>query len=114
MQAIVAGFNAIGESLSFAPNRHAPIFEKMDDSTVLTAPWCTGLLTAMQLRWKEWAALRDLRHNARGLLLPILLHCTGAHGNPALGVARDGPESGMLLREAYHEIRPIVVAIRGF
>jgi hypothetical protein len=60
MQAIVASFNANGESLSLAPNRHAPIFEKMDDGPVLAAPWCMGFLAAMQLRWKDWAAVRDL------------------------------------------------------
>jgi uncharacterized protein len=114
MQAIVAGFNAIGESLSLAPNRHAPIFEKMDDGTVLATPWCMGFLAAMQLRWKDWTALRDIRQIARGLLLPILLHCTDAHGNPMLGLSRDRPETGTLLREAYHEIPPMVVAIRGF
>jgi hypothetical protein len=64
-------------------------------------PECMGFLAAMQLRGKDWAALRDLRRIARGLLLPILLNCTDAHGNPMLGVPRDGTVlhgSGVRLR----------------
>jgi uncharacterized protein len=114
IQAIAARFNAISETLSLAPSRHAPIFEKMDDGTVLAEPWCTGFLAAMQLRWKDWAALRDLRQIEHGLLLPILLHCTDAHGNPVLGPPREGPETEKFLREAYHDIPPMVVAIREF
>jgi uncharacterized protein len=114
IQAIAARFNAVSENLSIAPNRHAPIFEKMDDGTVLAAPWCIGLLAAMQLRWKDWAALRDLRQIEHGLLLPILLHCTDPNGNPVLGPPREGPETEKFLREAYHDIPPMVVAIREF
>jgi uncharacterized protein len=114
IQAIAARFNAISENLSLAPNRHAPIFEKMDDGTVLADPWCMGFLAAMQLRWKDWAALRDLRQIEHGPLLPILLHCTDAHGDPMLGPPREGPETEKFLREAYHDIPPMVIAIREF
>ena len=114
IQAIAARFNTISEGLSLAPNRHAPIFEKMDDGTVLAEPWCMGFLAAMQLRWNEWRQLRDLNRIDHGLLLPILLHCTDQHGSPMLGPPREGPETEKLLREAYHDIPPAVVAIREF
>ena len=35
ISAIVARFNAIGEGLSLAPNKHAPLFEKTDDGLAL-------------------------------------------------------------------------------
>ena len=114
IQAIAARFNAISEGLSLAPDRHAPIFEKMDDGTVLAEPWCMGFLAAMQLRWNEWRPLRDLDRIDHGLLLPILLHCTDQHGSPMLGPPRQGPETETFLREAYHDIPSVVVAIREF
>jgi len=42
MQGIAARFNLISQGLSVAPSRHAPIFEKSDDGTVLAQPWCRG------------------------------------------------------------------------
>jgi len=114
IQAIAARFNVISETLSLTPNRHAPIFEKMDDGSVLAEPWCMGFLDAMRMRWKEWAPLLDLNRIEHGLMLPILLHCTDAFGNPMLGPPREGPETEEFLREAYHDIPPMVVAIREF
>ena len=60
IMAIVGRFNAISERLSLTPNRHAPIFEKTDDGTVLANPWCMGFLGAMRLRWKAWAAAASI------------------------------------------------------
>lgn len=114
IQVIAARFNVISETLSLTPNRHAPIFEKMDDGSVLAEPWCMGFLDAMRLRWKEWAPLLDLKRIEHGLMLPILLHCTDASGNPMLGPPREGPETEQFLRDAYHDIPPMVVAIREF
>lgn len=50
IEAIVARFNAIGESLATAPGRCAPIFEKTEDGLAHSHPWCLGFLTAIQLR----------------------------------------------------------------
>jgi hypothetical protein len=36
---IVVRFNAISEGLATAPERHAPIFERTDERTVLAGPW---------------------------------------------------------------------------
>jgi uncharacterized protein len=52
LKAILGRFNAISEALSTAPKRHAPIFEKTDDGTVLPHPWCMGFLAGMQLRFE--------------------------------------------------------------
>jgi len=114
IHAIIARFNVISETLSLTPDRHAPIFEKMADGTVLAGPWCMGFLNAMRLRWREWAPLLDLNRIEHGLMLAILLHCTDASGNPMLGPPREGPETEKFLREAYHDIPPMVAAIREF
>jgi len=114
IHAVIARFNVISETLSLTPDRHAPIFEKMADGTVLAGPWCMGFLDAMRLRWREWAPLLDLNRIEHGLMLPILLHCTDASGNPMLGPPREGPETEKFLREAYHDIPPMVAAIREF
>src|SRR6476660_7466809 len=42
IHAVIARFNVISETLSLTPDRHAPIFEKMADGTVLAGPWCMG------------------------------------------------------------------------
>jgi len=114
MQAIAARFNLISQGLSVAPSRHAPIFEKTDDGTVLAEPWCMGFLAALRLRRKDWSALFDLNRIEHGLLLPILLHCVDGRGNPMLGPPRKGPETEKFLREAYHDIPPMIIAIREF
>lgn len=114
MRAIAARFNAISQGLSVAPQRHAPIFEKMDDGTVLAEPWCMGFLAALGLRRKDWGALFDLNRIEHGLLLPILVHCVDGRGNPVLGPPREGPETEKFLREAYHDIPPTIIAIREF
>lgn len=112
--AIVARFNTISEGLSVAPQRHAPIFEKMDDGTVLAEPWCMGFLAAMQLRRKHWQPLLDPRRIEHGLLLPVLVHCTDPFGQPLLGPPRDGPQTEEFLRNVYHEIPLVIPEIRDF
>jgi uncharacterized protein len=112
--AIVARFNTISEGLSVAPQQHAPIFEKMDDGTVLAEPWCMGFLAAMQLRRKDWQPLLDLQRIEHGLLLPVLVHCTDPFGQPLLGPLRDGPQTEEFLRNVYHEIPLMIPEIRDF
>lgn len=114
IMAIVTRFNSISEGLATAPERHAPIFERTGDGTVLAGPWCMGFLAAMKLRYDAWRPLRDFNRIEHGLLLPILLHCKDSAGHPMLGPARPGPEGKEFLRTAYHDIPVVVPAIREF
>jgi uncharacterized protein len=91
--AIVERFNAISETLSTAPQKYAPIFHRADDGTVFVGPWCMGFLAAMEHRWPDWKALRNIDRVEHGLLLPTLLHCTDELGRPYLGPPRPGPVS---------------------
>jgi uncharacterized protein len=111
---IAGRFNAISEGLAVAPGQHAPIFEKTDDGLVLPHPWCMGFLAAMQLRMEAWRPLLDLDRIEHGLMLPILLHCIDASGQPMLGPPRKGPETEAFLRAAYHDIPRVIPEIRAF
>ena len=114
MMAIVGRFNAISEGLSSQPDKHAPIFEKTPDGMALPQPWCMGFLGAMRLRSDAWRPLLDLNNIDHGLLLPILLYCTDPLGQPMLGPPREGPETEEFLRTAYHDIPPVIRAIRDY
>jgi uncharacterized protein len=50
IKTIASRFNVISQGLAVAPERHAPIFRKTDDGTVLAQPWCLGFLSGMRLR----------------------------------------------------------------
>ena len=71
---IVARFNAISQGLSTAPDRHAPIFRKTDDSRTLPHLCCMGFPTGMRFRMDAWQPLLDLNRVDHGLPLPILLY----------------------------------------
>jgi uncharacterized protein len=115
IMAIVTRFSVISEGLATAPKHYAPIFERIDDGTVLAGLGCMGFLAAMQLRYAAWAALRDLtRIEHCGLLLPILPHCTDHAGRPLLTPIRPDPEAEALLSNAYHAIPIVVPAIHEF
>jgi uncharacterized protein len=114
IMAVVERFNTISETLSTTPQKYAPIFHRTDDGTVFAGPWCMGFLAAMQLRWTDWKALRNLDHVDHGLLLPILLHCTDELGRPYLGPPRPGPDTAAFLKNAYHDIPLVVPEIREF
>jgi uncharacterized protein len=114
IMAVVERFNAISETLSTAPQKYAPIFHRADDGTVFAGPWCMGFLAAMQLRWSDWKALRNLDRIEHGLLLPILLHCIDEFGLPYLGPPRSGPDTEAFLKNAYHDIPLVVPEIREF
>jgi uncharacterized protein len=111
---IAKRFNDIGEGLSLAPDKHAPVFEKTDGGLVDLHPWCMGFVGAMQLRLKQWQPLLDLDRVDHALLLPILLYCTDPLGNPLLGPPREGPETEEFVRNAYHNIPLVIPAIRDF
>ena len=68
----------------------------------------------MRLRFEAWRPLLDLNRIEHGLLLPILLHCIDPLGRPMPGPPREGPESEAFLRSAYHDIPPVIPAIREF
>jgi uncharacterized protein len=73
-----------------------------------------GFLPAIRLRGETWRSLFDLSRIDHGLLLLILLHFTNEAGRPMLGPTRPGPEGAAFLRNAYHDIRLMVQAIREY
>ena len=112
--AVVARFNAISETLSTAPGRHAPIFERTEDGLALPHPWCMGFLTATRLRLKSWRPLLDPSCPNHGLVLPILLYCVDALGGPVLEPPGGSAEMHEYMRSAYHDIPIVIPAIRDF
>jgi len=113
IMAIAAQFNAIGEVLSTAPSKYAPIFQRTDDGVVFAGPWCMGFATAMKLRWDAWARLRDSKTIECGLLLPIMLYCADELAVP-LGLLPDAIATKSYLKNAYHDIPIVVPSIRDF
>jgi len=114
IMAIAARFNAIGEILSTAPVKYAPIFHRADDGAVFAGPWCMGFLAAMKLRWNHWDALRSTDRIEYGLLLPIFLYCADELDLPVPEPSLGGPDIEAFLKTAYHEIPLVVPAIREF
>ncbi len=114
IEAIVARFNAIGETLPTAPARCAPIFEKTEDGLAQPHPWCLGFLAAMQLRLDAWRPLLDAGRAESLMLLPIMLYCGDAMDAPFDALPRGGPDIVDLLRNAYHEIPRTVPTIRDY
>jgi uncharacterized protein len=113
IMAIVERFNAIGEVLSIAPSKYAPIFQRTDDGEVFAGPWCMGFAAAMKLRWNAWASLYDTNSIECGLLLPIMLYCADELALP-VGTLRKNVDTKTYLRTAYHEIPFTVPAIRDY
>jgi uncharacterized protein len=113
IMAIVERFNLIGEVLSTAPSKYAPIFQRTDDGEVLAGPWCLGFTAAMKLRWDAWMPLLDTKGIECGLLLPIMIYCADELGLPAdpLGL---GLDTKSYLQAAYHDIPMVVPAIRDY
>ncbi len=113
IMAIAARFNGIGETLSTAPSKYAPIFQRTDAGMVFAGPWCMGFVAAMKLRWKAWAPLLNAKNIQYGLLLPILLYCADELAIPA-GPPPKGIDIKSYLKTAYHDIPIVVPAIRDF
>ena len=103
IMAIAERFNAIGEVLSTAPSKYAPIFQRTDDGEVFAGPWCMGFAAAMKLRWNAWASLYDTNSIECGLLLPIMLYCADELALP-VGIPRQNLGTKSYLRTAYHDI----------
>ena len=113
IMAIVARFNAIGEVLSTAPSKYAPIFQRTDEGEVFAGPWALGFTTAMKLRWKAWAPLLDATRIECGLLLPIMLYSADQLAFEFDKVPQaTGAKS--YLKAAYHDIPIVVPTIRDF
>ena len=113
IMAIFERFNAIGEVLSTAPSKYAPIFQRTDDGVVFAGPWCMGFAAAMKLRWDAWAPLRDAKAIECGLLLPIMLYCAEELALP-FGPADHALQTKSYLQSAYHDIPIAVASIRDF
>jgi uncharacterized protein len=113
IMAIAARFNAIGEILSTAPSKYAPIFQRADDGVVFAGPWCMGFTTAMKLRWKAWAPLLDSKGIECSLLLPIMLHSADELAFH-FGTLPQATDAKSYLKTAYHDIPIVVPAIRDF
>ena len=113
IMAIVERFNAIGEVLSTAPSKYAPIFRRTNDGEVFAGPWCMGFAAAMKLRWNAWASLYDTNSIECGLLLPIMLHCADELALP-VGIPGQNLDTKSYLQTAYHDIPITVPAIRDY
>jgi len=113
IMAIAARFNAIGEVLSTAPSKYAPIFQRTDDGVVFAGPWALGFTTAMKLRWQAWAPLLDVKRVEYGLLLPIMLYSADqlAFQFDKFPQTMDAKS---YLKTAYHDIPIAVPTIRDF
>jgi len=113
IMAIVDRFNAIGEILSTAPSKYAPIFQRTDDGEVFAGPWCMGFAAAMKLRWDAWSALRDTKGIESALLLPIMLYCAEELALP-VGPPGQSIATKSYLQAAYHDIPVAVPTIRDY
>jgi uncharacterized protein len=113
IMAIVARHNAISETLSTAPQKYAPIFQRTDEGVVFAGPWCLGFAHAMKLRWGAWAPLRETRSIECGLMLPIMLYGADQIGAP-MDPAPNGINTKEYLKTAYHDIPLVIPAIREF
>ncbi len=113
IMAIAARHNAISETLSTAPQTHAPIFQRTDNGAVFAGPWCLGFAHAMKLRWSAWAPLREARGIECGLMLPIMLYGADQIGAP-MDPAPNGINTKEYLKTAYHDIPLVIPAIREF
>lgn len=63
--------NSLGDSLFENPDNFAPIYEVGDsEDEVLVDEWCYGYMRGVELRDRDWQALRDQQPE---LLLPFML-----------------------------------------
>lgn len=113
IMAIAARHNAISETLSAAPQKYAPIFQRTDAGVVFAGPWCMGFAHAMKLRWTAWAKLREARGIECGLMLPIMLYCADQIGAP-MDPEPNGINTKDYLKTAYHDIPLVIPAIREY
>jgi uncharacterized protein len=113
IMAIAARHNAISETLSAAPQKYAPIFQRTDAGVVFAGPWCLGFAHAMKLRWTAWAKLREARGIECGLMLPIMLYCADQIGAP-MDPEPNGINTKDYLKTAYHDIPLVIPTIREY
>jgi len=73
IMAIVARFNAIGEVLSTAPSKYAPIFQPTDEGEGFTGPWALGFTTSTSNGHQTIPENGLLRHPHRCAHHPRLL-----------------------------------------
>jgi uncharacterized protein len=106
--------NELSATLSEAPGRLAPIFERDAQGAIDVGPWCRGFHAAIQLNPKFWRKLLPARGLAHIWLISILAHCTDANGRPVRGAPPQGPLTDLAHFDAHREIPRAVVAIREF
>jgi uncharacterized protein len=106
--------NALAATLSEAPARFAPIFQRDAHGAIDVGPWCRGFHAAVQLNPKFWRKLLPARRLAHRWLIPILAHCTNADGRPVRGAPPHGPLTQLAQFDAHHTIPGDVAAIREF
>lgn len=112
--AVAGRHNDTSRVLSTTPQQFEPMHRRKVNGEVDPRPWCRGFYAAMRLRLSAWAPLLDTGNANHGLLLPILLHCRNDQGQPLLGPARKGRETGQFLRNAHADIPAVVEAMRHY
>ena len=112
--AVAERHNAISNTLAEAPARFTPIFARTAGGKIDVAPWCRGFQAAIQLRPRAWRRLMPAGRLAHAWLLPILAHCTDAHGRPPPGAPPPGPRAELMRINADRDIPPAVEAMRQF
>lgn len=114
ISAVALCHNDIGNTLSTAPDRFAPMHRRKPSGDVDPRPWCQGFYAAMRLKLLAWAPLLDASNVNHGLLLPSLLHCRDDQGRPLLGPPRSGRDTKKFLRNAHADIPAAVEALRQY
>ena len=106
--------NAISETLSTKPETFEPLHARTPDGEVDARPWCMGFYAIMQLRKQEWSQISAPDVIEKGLLLPILFHCTDNAGRPILPPSLRGSGTPEFAKTAWRDIPLMVEAMRRF
>ena len=104
---LIRHMNTLAHSLFEDPESFAPIYEVSEESEdeIIVDEWCYGYMRGVELRDKDWQALRDQQPE---LLLPFML-LSGAYS------LDDGEEASDAELEQMTESLPdLVFAIRDF
>lgn len=106
--------NAISHTLSTKPDSFEPLFIRGPDGEIDARPWCMGFYATMKPRLRAWSRLLNPDAVEQRLLLPVLIHCADASGQPVLDPRRRGSNTQSLAKDAWREIATAVEAMRQF